>query len=307
MDVKGNDQINDLLQAHANVYNTHFGFVNSMALLSATQLGIPDIINEHGGAISLSDLAAAIKAPPSKAYAVARLMRLLVLNGIFDTKSSTSTSGAGEAIYTMTPSARLLTKDHPMSMSPFVLMQGEPLLMSPQRLFPEWLRRERLTTPFEMEHGFSIYDGHRPEFSHDFNEAMASDSRLFMGAFVQQCKGLLEGVRSVVDVGGGTGISAKMLADAFPEMKVTVLDLPHVVADSPKFAGIEFVGGDMFDSIPSGDAVLFKVFTSAAYNNQKSERRTLACKSKLVVYLKSTKSQQNLKLLVFKLIFSIYI
>lgn len=277
MDVK----VNDLLQAHANVYNTHFGFVNSMALLSATQLGIPDIINQHGGAISLSDLTAAIKAPPSKAFAVARLMRLLVLNGIF----STTSGAAGETIYTMTPSARLLTKDHPMSMSPFVLMQGEPLLMNPQRLFPEWLRREEPTTPFEMEHGFSIYDGHRPEFSHDFNEAMASDSRLFMDGFVQQCQGLLEGVRSVVDVGGGTGISAKILADAFPEMKVTVLDLPHVVADSPKFPGIEFVGGDMFDSIPSGDAVLFKVFISGAYKI--IIRTTLVCKSKLVVYLKS--------------------
>ncbi|KAM0938636.1 putative O-methyltransferase domain, S-adenosyl-L-methionine-dependent methyltransferase [Dioscorea sansibarensis] len=67
-----------------------------------------------------------------------------------------------------------------------------------------------------------------------FNETMAGDSRLLMKAVVTKCDEVFRGLRTLVDVGGGTGTSARTIAEAFPHLKCTVFDLPHVIADMPE-------------------------------------------------------------------------
>jgi len=52
---------------------------------------------------------------------------------------------------------------------------------------------------------------------------------------------------------------AKVIAESFPHLKCTVLDLPHVVADLQGTENIEYVGGDMFQAIPSADSIMLKV------------------------------------------------
>jgi 2,7,4'-trihydroxyisoflavanone 4'-O-methyltransferase/isoflavone 4'-O-methyltransferase len=63
----------------------------------------------------------------------------------------------------------------------------------------------------------------------------------------------------LVDVGGGTGVVAKLIHEAFPDIKCTVLDQPQVVGNLTGNKNLNFVGGDMFKSIPHADAVLLKV------------------------------------------------
>ncbi|CAB4273528.1 unnamed protein product [Prunus armeniaca] len=75
---------------------------------------------------------------------------------------------------------------------------------------------------------------------------------------IDDCKGVFQGVDSLVDVGGGTGTVAKSIADAFPHMKCTVLDLPHVVADLKGSKNLEYVAGDMFEAVPEADAIFLK-------------------------------------------------
>uniref|UniRef100_M0ZZ17 O-methyltransferase n=1 Tax=Solanum tuberosum TaxID=4113 RepID=M0ZZ17_SOLTU len=89
---------------------------------------------------------------------------------------------------------------------------------------------------------------------------MASDARLVMTVLIQNGKGLIfEGLKSLVDVGGGTGTIAKAIADAFPQINCTVFDLPHVIEGLEGSKNLSFVGGDMFNSIPSANAILLKV------------------------------------------------
>lgn len=71
------------------------------------------------------------------------------------------------------------------------------------------------------------YGGNEPTFNYLFNEAMASDARLVASVLVTNCKGVFDGVKSLVDVGGGTGTGDKDIVDAFPHMQCTVLDRPH--------------------------------------------------------------------------------
>ncbi|KAL3812860.1 hypothetical protein ACJIZ3_014128 [Penstemon smallii] len=63
----------------------------------------------------------------------------------------------------------------------------------------------------------------------------------------------------MVDVGSGTGTVAKIIGDAFLGLKCVVLDLPHVVDGLEGSGNLTFVGGDMFESIPSADSVFMKV------------------------------------------------
>ncbi|CAL9011634.1 unnamed protein product, partial [Prunus brigantina] len=44
----------------------------------AVQLGIPDVIHNHGQPISLSNLISGLNVHPSKAHFISRLMRILV-------------------------------------------------------------------------------------------------------------------------------------------------------------------------------------------------------------------------------------
>ncbi|XP_058100626.1 trans-resveratrol di-O-methyltransferase-like [Magnolia sinica] len=87
---------------------------------------------------------------------------------------------------------------------------------------------------------------------------MASDAQFIINMVVKEYGQVFDGVRSLVDVGGGTGAVARAIADAFPHVKCTVFDQPHVIASMPKSTKIDAVGGNMFESIPPADAHLLK-------------------------------------------------
>ncbi|CAI0453227.1 unnamed protein product [Linum tenue] len=67
-----------------------------------------------------------------------------------------------------------------------------------------------------------------------------------------------DGLKSLVDVGGGTGAVLSMILSKHPSIKGINFDLPHVIEDAPPLPGVQHVGGDMFASVPSGDAIFMK-------------------------------------------------
>jgi ubiquinone/menaquinone biosynthesis C-methylase UbiE len=111
-----------------------------------------------------------------------------------------------------------------------------------------------------------------------FYRCMRSWSRLSNPILV--AKADLNGVRRVLDVGGGDGVNAIALAQAWPGVEFTVLDLPGAaaiarkkIADLGLTERIAVVEGDIFeDPYPAGhDAVLFAnqlLIWSAAQNRR---------------------------------------
>ncbi|KAJ0008190.1 hypothetical protein Pint_29591 [Pistacia integerrima] len=87
---------------------------------------------------------------------------------------------------------------------------------------------------------------------------MVSDSQLVARALIEDHKEVFKGLKSLVDVGGGTGTIAETIAKAFPEIHCIVFDLPHVVDNLQGTLNLAFHGGDMFKAIPSADAILLK-------------------------------------------------
>ena len=85
---------------------------------------------------------------------------------------------------------------------------------------------------------------------------------------LNDCKPVFEGLTSLVDVGGGSGNTAKIISEAFPMLKCIVFDLPNVVEGLTGNNYLSFVGGNMFESIPEADAILLKVCMESKMNGQ---------------------------------------
>ncbi|KAL9454659.1 hypothetical protein AB3S75_010122 [Citrus x aurantiifolia] len=252
----------ELLEAQAHVWNHIFNFINSMSLKCAVELGIPDIINKHGKPMTLNELVSALTINPSKTRCVYRLMRILIHSGFFaqQTLNSSRNNNDEEQCYVLTNASKLLLKDNPLSVTPFLQAMLDPILLSPWLKLSTWFQNDD-PTPFDTAHGKSLweYAGDEPKINNFFNEAMASDARLATRVVIHKYKDVFEGLNSLVDVGGGTGTVAKAIAKAFPNLECTDFDLPHVVNGlESDLANLKYVGGDMFEAIPPADAVLFK-------------------------------------------------
>ncbi|KAK4403716.1 Caffeic acid 3-O-methyltransferase 2 [Sesamum angolense] len=103
------------------------------------------------------------------------------------------------------------------------------------------------------------YGATDPEFNTAFNKAMYQQSTLIMKQILENYKGLdVEGLKTLVDVGGGTGATLNMILSKHPFITGINFDLPHVVKDAPSIPGVEHVGGDMFVSVPKADAIFMK-------------------------------------------------
>ncbi|KAG7962414.1 hypothetical protein I3843_09G064900 [Carya illinoinensis] len=251
-------EASELFRVQSHLYKHLFSFIDSMSLGCAIQLGIPDIIHSHGQPMTLPQLVSKLHIDPKKTICVHRLMRLLSHSGFFTKTTTVHEDREEEEAYALTPSSRLVLKDDRTSLSPFVVAMLDPALVNPWYSLGDWFRGTELT-PFAKAHGMGLWDycNENPEYGDTFNEAMASDSQ-FMRLVVKDSKPIFEGLGSLVDVGGGTGTMARIISEAFPHIKCTVYDLPHVVANLPESSNFNYVGGDMFQSIPPADAIMFK-------------------------------------------------
>lgn len=259
MEITEENDTKELLEAQAHVWNYTFNYISSMSLKCAVELGIPDIIFKHEKPITHSELVKALSIPQLKSPHVYRLMRILVHSGFFSCGTVDKHSGEEEG-YMLTPSSKLLLQNSATNLSAFVLMHTDPVLVTSIHSLSAFLQGTA-STPFEVTHGTSFwgYCGQHPEFNKTFHDAMACDSKFVMDLVVKDCRTIFEGSKSLVDVGGGTGTAANVLSKAFPNLKCTVFDLPHVVSGMEKTENIEFVAGDMFESIPPADIILLKV------------------------------------------------
>nr|XP_025664565.1 trans-resveratrol di-O-methyltransferase [Arachis hypogaea] len=253
------EQANNMLKAQCHIWNHMYSFVNTVSLKCAVDLDIFETIHKHGKPMSLSQLIASLQIHPSKTTFIHRLIRILTHSDFFATTNVADNNNEIEIGYVLTDSSMLLLKEHPLSIRTFFVNSLDPILTNPWNKLSTWYKNED-PTPFETEHGIMVweYGGREPRLNHLINDAMASDARFISEMVIEKCKGVFEGLESLVDVGGGNGTLAKAIAKSFPQLECTVLDQPHVVADLEGSDNLKYVGGNMFEAIPPADAVLMK-------------------------------------------------
>ncbi|CAN6251317.1 unnamed protein product [Urochloa humidicola] len=247
-----------LLDAQLELWHHTFGFFKSMALKSALDLRIPDAINDHGCAATLSQIVANAKVTlhPSKFHCLRRLMRVLTATGIFSAQLSDDT---GEQVYGLTPASHLLVGNG--NITPFLNLMLDSVMVSPFHDLSKWFQLE-LPDPslFEFTHGQPGWDMLRsnPTFGVLFNEGMVADSNFITDIIIKEGSDVFQGINSLIDVAGGLGGAAHAISEAFPHLECSVLELPHVVANAPTGTKVKYIDGDMFESIPPANAIFLK-------------------------------------------------
>ncbi|PIA35884.1 hypothetical protein AQUCO_03400048v1 [Aquilegia coerulea] len=242
----------------AQIMDHMCGIVDSVVLKCAIELSLFDIINSNNYPITLSSLAISPNLVSIKPHNLYRLVRYLVHMNllVIDVVQ-------GKETFSLTQLSKLLVRDHQSNMVDWALaIIDEPCIHGWHQLsdccFSPAGRPQ--ATPFEKIHGKSVWmlAGENDGMNQLINNAMERDTRLVMPAFVQCCQKFLNGIASIVDVGGGGGMAMSYIVKSLPHIKCTTFDLPHVISASTQFPGVEMVGGDMFEHIPPADSILLK-------------------------------------------------
>lgn len=112
---------------------------------------------------------------------------------------------------------------------------------------------------FNRVHGMHSfeYPAVDPRFNDVFNKAMFNLTTIVMKRVLEFYEGF-KNINRLVDVGGGLGINLNLITSKYPHVQGVNFDLPHVIEHAPTYPGIEHVGGDMFESVPNGDAIFMK-------------------------------------------------
>ena len=218
------------------------GYRISQALYVAVELGIPDLLSN--GPKQCDELAANTKTHGPTLY---RLLRFLAGAGVCRETRSRE--------FELTTLGSTLRSDVPGSIFPVIrLWLSESHWLSWAHL----LHSVRTGEPaFNHAHGMGVFDYLRKdaELSAVFNAAMTTNSSRLSSALLKDYD--FSGIRKIVDVGGGHGMTLAKILSANPTVHGVLYDLPDVVAgagQSIDAAGVrercEIVGGNFFDSIP---------------------------------------------------------
>ncbi|XP_054778484.1 isoflavone 7-O-methyltransferase-like [Prosopis cineraria] len=242
---------NEYFKAEAHLYRYIYSHINGTVLKCAVQLDIPDIIHNHGQPITIPQLISKLEVHPTKTACVERLVRFLVHNGfLLETKVINEEEEENEA-YTLTPPSKLLVKGMEPNLAPMVGLV-ETGFMAALDFLGSWFKGNNKTIA-EIAFGVGMWEmlEHDPLRLKSFNEAMASDSQMIT-MVLKDFKSIFKGLESIVDVGGGTGTTCRIICEAYPNLKCIVFDLSQFDYI------LSFVGGSMFESIPFADVVLLK-------------------------------------------------
>ncbi|KAK7340647.1 hypothetical protein VNO77_21356 [Canavalia gladiata] len=254
---KNGRKASEIFQGQVVLYKHLLAFLDSMCLKWSVELGIPNIIHNHGKPITLSELVSILQIPQSKVGSAQSIMRYLAHDGLFELVKIHDNNEEKEA-YALTAASELLVKGTEICLAPMVECITEPISSSSFHQLKKWIYKEDVTL-FEVALGSRIweYANQNAEYKKLFNDAMGSDSQMMNLAF-RDCNWVFEGLESIVDVGGGIGTTAQIILEAFPQLKCIVFDRPPVVENLTGTDNLTYVGGDMFESVPKADAVLLK-------------------------------------------------
>ncbi|KAF8731671.1 hypothetical protein HU200_015599 [Digitaria exilis] len=238
----------------------------SMTLKAAMELGLIDALTgaPAGRALTVDELAAKLPAGATNkaevAAAVDRMLRFLASHGVV--RCSTE-EGAGPDSpplrrYAPGPVCRWLSGNQGEgSLMDLAMFGFQRAMLTPWHHLAEALLEGRVA--FEIAHGMPAFEymGKNPQLSALYNQAMSQLSTLVCGKMLESFTGF-DGIGILVDVGGGIGTNLGMITSKYKNIKGINFDLPFVVRQAKPIPGVQHIGGDMLDYVPSGDAIFMK-------------------------------------------------
>lgn len=215
------------------------GFWQSLTLVAAADLELADLLAE--GPLHVDDIANRTKTHSSTLF---RLLRALESVGVF--------AQVSPRVFANTPASECLRKNVPGSQWALVRMN----LSTGGGLFEAWAGLmgsiQTGKRAFDEILGCSYWQflQRNPDRWAIFNEAMRSAH----GAMAPAVANSYDWSRFpvIADIGGGTGAQLVAILNACPSSRGILFDQPDVVAGAIPHDRVERIGGDFFQSIPTG-------------------------------------------------------
>ncbi|EXC32921.1 Caffeic acid 3-O-methyltransferase [Morus notabilis] len=240
-----------------------FSTVLSMSLQTAIELGVFDIIAKAGEGAKLSpaEITAQMTTDnPEAPIMLDRILRVLASHSILrcSVVGDVNSESDFQRLYSLGPVAKYFaTNEDGVSLGPLMaLIQDKIFLDSWPQLKEAVLKGGIAFNRVYGTHAFE-YPGLDPRFNHVFNKAMYNQTTIVIKNILKFYKGFKD-LAKLVDVGGGLGVTLNLITSKYPHIKGINFDLPHVIEHAPSYPGVEHVGGDMFEKVPTGDAIFMK-------------------------------------------------
>ncbi|XVF04706.1 hypothetical protein REPUB_Repub05bG0108100 [Reevesia pubescens] len=232
-----------------------------MCLHAAIQLEVFEIIAKAGPDAKLSPERIAAQLPtrnPDAAKMLDSILRLLASHSVLGCSLAVDEQCDGKRLYSLAPVSKFFIRNEDgVSLGPLVALVQDKIFLD------SWCQLKDAIVegdiPFNRVHGTHAfeYPGKDPRFNKVFNTAMRNQTTIVMKKILEAYKGF-EKLNQVVDVGGGLGVSLSIITSKYSFIKGINFDQPHVIQHALPYPGVEHVGGDMFESVPKGDAVFMK-------------------------------------------------
>ncbi|XP_076943954.1 cathecol O-methyltransferase 1-like [Bidens hawaiensis] len=231
-----------------------------MVLMNTINLKVLETIAETGPDSQLSshDIASRLSIPNQDAPdMIDRMLCLLASHSIVTCNKRVHESGPIR-VYGLTPIAKyFIPNEDGVSLGPLIQLAQDKVFTK------SWYGLEDAVlnggVPFTKVHGVHAFEYPTLDarFNEVFNKAMVNHTTFVTKEILKHYRGF-DNLKSVVDVGGGLGITLSMIISKHPTIKGINFDLPHVTQLAPVYQDIEHVGGDMFKEVPTGDAIFMK-------------------------------------------------
>lgn len=254
----------------ARLRNLITGYFLSRALYAAAALDVAELL--AGGPMDAGEIASRLDVHAPSLY---RVMRALAMEKVFQE------DGAGR--FSNTPLSELLRSGVPGTLRDLTLLLGDETSWRSWEAILHGIRTGE--APFEQVYGEKFFDYLQDH--HDtaamFDRAMTSASATTNAAVVEAYD--FSRLRHLIDVGGNLGAALCSILRAFPHLRGTVFDLPHVATRAREFIAeqglaerCDFAGGSFFEAVPAGADGYFMKHILHDWGDEECLRILAACR-----------------------------
>ena len=223
------------------------GPLAAQAIYAAARLGLADILAD--GPHSAEDIASTAKAD---APSVRRLLRALATLEIFHQED--------DGRFSQTPRSETLRSG--TQVFTWAIMLGSPFVWRPWGQLYDGVVTGRCAFDEVFAMPFDEYMAVHPDEAEAYNAAMNTNASMALSPVVAAYD--FSKFETIVDVGGGRGALLAGILEVNPGARGVLFDLPGVVADPEKLqvtrlgARCAVEGGNFFEYVPAGDALVLK-------------------------------------------------
>ncbi|MDA2811421.1 methyltransferase [Nocardiopsis sp. RSe5-2] len=226
------------------MYEMLYSSLVSQLLVAVAEAGVADQVEE--GPLGVAEIAERTGTHPD---ALQRVLRALASTGVFRETQA--------GVFGQTPLSRTLCSAQEGSMRDVARYVGLPARQSAFAAVGHSLATGEPAFPHVQGRTWWEYFAEHAELATLFNRAMGTMSRRVNSEVLEYYD--FSRARSLVDVGGGQGHLAVLIAQRYPRLRATVYDLPRVVPEAEEVVRrggvadrVHCVGGDFLESVPEG-------------------------------------------------------